>query len=235
MSSLVHVDGRGEFQEKTDRTLVSTAAFHGEFYTYVASMSNTGVAAGTFTIVSGASATTCPLGRVLHLTGRKLYPNVNPMTVFVGGSPLSTPKFLVSVYDPISFLKGFVDPTSNTFAKFDQNLPNFFNDGRGGSGVEWSGGGQGVDIHMVDSGNLSGATTTTQAAGNASTGRIALTGGAGSITVTSSAVTANSRILLTNAAVNTSVTSYYVSAQAAGTFTITVVGGAGTFNFLIIN
>jgi len=196
-------------------------------------MSNTGVAVGTFTIVSGASAATCPLGRVLHLTGRKLYPNVNPMTVFVGSSPLSTPKFLVSVYDPISFLKGFVDPTSNTFAKFDQNLPNFFDDGRSGSGVEWSGGGQGVDIHMVDAGtSASLASAATFAAGNSSVGQVVLsTALGGYIIVTTTAATATSKIFLTSL---TALITMYVSTQAAGSFRINM-SAAGTANFLIVN
>lgn len=232
MTTLVHQDSRGDYQQRTDRTLVSTKSFEGEFYTYTASKNPaTGVTTGVFTVVSGATAATCPIGRVLHLTGRKLYPDVHPMTTFVG-TALTAKKFLVSVYDPISFLNGFIDPTSNTFAKFDQNVPNFFNLGRDGSGVEWSGGGQGVDIHMVDSGTSSSlATTATFAAGNASVGQVVLSSAGGYITVTSTAATATSKIFLTS--LTTGLT-MFVSNQAAGTFRVNL-SAAGTANFLIIN
>lgn len=123
------------------KSVVSTQAFNNEFYTYTTSMNSNFQTVGTFSLVGGASVSVCPANRVLHLTGRKLYPGVNPMNTFVGA--LSSPKFLVSVYDPISFLSGFIDPTSNTFAPFDQNLPNFFNLGNAGSDVIPSLGGQG--------------------------------------------------------------------------------------------
>ena len=230
MTTLVHSDTRGDYLQRTDRTLVSTKSFENEFYTYTASKNPaTGVTLGVFTLVSGATASTCPIGRVLHLTGRKLYPDVNPMTTFVGA--LTAKKFLVSVYDPISFLNGFIDPTSNTFAKFDQNVPNFFDLGTAGSGVEWSGGGQGVEIHLVDSGALSTTTGLTVAGKNASTGSVAITGGAGTVTVTSTAATLTSRIFLTQTA-GTATTAVVVA--AAGSFTVTF-GGASTWNFLIVN
>jgi hypothetical protein len=230
MTTLVHTDSRGDYQQRTDRTLVSTKVFNGEFYTYTASKDPvTGVTTGVFAAVPGASATTCPAGRVLHLTGRKLYPDVNPMTTFVGA--LTAKKFLVSVYDPISFLNGFIDPTSNTFSKYDQNLPNFFNLGRDGSGVEWSGGGQSVAIHTSDSGALSGAAASTVAGRNASTGSVAITGGAGAVTVTTTAATATSKIFLTQTA-GTATTAVVVA--AAGSFTVTF-GGVSTWNFLVVN
>jgi hypothetical protein len=251
MTTLVHQDSRGEFQQRTDRTLVSTTAFHNEFYTYTEGKNpSTFAPTGVFSAVAGATSTTCPAGRVLHLTGRKLYPDVNPMTTFVG-TALTAKKFLVSVYDPISFLKGFVDPTSNTFAKFDQNLPNFFNLGTAGSGVEWSGGGQGVDIHLVDSGTLAVTAYTsnvaTVAAKNASTGLITIAVGIGgaatnTINVTTTAVTTTSRIFISPISLKNTVTDIFVGTPAAnGTFTVTVVtsGNIATqvyaFNFLIVN
>jgi hypothetical protein len=250
MTTLVHTNANGDFQQRTDRTLVSTKAFDTEFYTYTAGTNPaTFTPTGVFSIVSGATAATCPIGRVLHLTGRKLYPDVNPMTTFVG--PLTAKKFLVSVYDPISFLNGFIDPTSNTFAKFDQNVPNFFNLGRDGSGVEWSGGGQGVDIHLVDSGTLAVSAYTsnvaTVAAKNASTGVITIAVGIGgaatnTINVTTTAVTTTSRIFISPISLKNTVTDIFVGTPAAnGTFTVTVVtsGNIATqvyaFNFLIVN
>jgi hypothetical protein len=43
------------------------------------------------------------------------------------GTLLTGPKFLLGVYDPISHLRGFIDPTLSIFAKYDQLLPNSFN------------------------------------------------------------------------------------------------------------
>ena len=229
MSTLVHTDSR-DYQASTSKTLISTGPFDAEFYTYTVSKNPaTGVTTGAFSVVSGATATTCPRGRVLHLTGRKLYPDVNPMNTFVG-TALTAKKFLVAVYDPISFLNGFIDPTSNTFAKFDQNVPNFFNLGRDGSGVQWPGGGAGAELILADAGASSTlANGGTFAAGNASVGQVVING-AGYITVTSTAVTTNSKIFLTPLN-NISV---YVTNQAAGTFRVNL-SGAGTANFLIVN
>jgi hypothetical protein len=232
MTTLVHSEARGDYLQRTDKTLVSTKAFDGEFYAYTAGTNPATFApTGVFSVVPGATAATCPAGRVLHLTGRKLFPDVNPMTTFVG-TALTAKKFLVSVYDPISFLNGFIDPTSNTFSKYDQNLPNFFNLGRDGSGVEWSGGGQGVGIHTSDAGTSSSlATTATFAAGNASVGQVVLSSAGGYIIVTTTAATATSKIFLTS--LTTGIT-MFVSNQAAGTFRVNL-SAAGTANFLVVN
>lgn len=230
----MHTDSR-DYQASTSKTLVSTGPFNAEFYTYTVSKNPaTGVTTGAFSVVSGATPSTCPRGRVLHLTGRKLYPDVNPMNTFVG-TALTAKKFLVAVYDPISFLNGFIDPTSNTFAKFDQNVPNFFNLGRDGSGVQWPGGGAGAELILADAGASSTiANNATFAAGNASVGQVTYNGGAtGSITVSSTAVTANSKIFLSSLVSNTNA---YVSSVSAGSFTIYFPSnGTYTLNFLIVN
>lgn len=249
MSSLVHSEAKGDFGQRNDRTLVSTAAFNNEFYTYTVSTNSSFQKVGTFTLVSGATAATCPIGRVLHLSGKKLFPDINPMNTFVAGSPLSAKKFLVGVYDPISFLSGFVDPTSNTFAKFDQNLPNFFDLGTAGSGVEWSGGGQGVDIHLVDSGVLTAPTASgaaSLAAKNASVGAFTIPTGSATgthtLTISSTAVTLTSRVFISQAtASTTNLTSVLVTSTAAGSFVVTATVTTSTtaadvtFNWLVIN
>jgi len=230
----------------SSKSLVSTKAFNGEFYTYVTSLNANFQTVGTFSLVSGASASVCPAGRILHLTGRKLYPDVNPMNTFVGA--LSSPKFLVSVYDPISFLSGFIDPTSNTFAKFDQNLPNFFDLGTSGAGVEWSGGGEGADVHVIDSGVLStviGANSSL-AAKNASVGAFTIvaasTVATRTITVNTTVCTANSRVFLTQASAGTAnLTSVVLTSTVAGSFVVTYTVSTGntaadvTFNWFIVN
>lgn len=219
MTTLVHSEARGDFQQRNDKTLVSTAAFQNEFYTYTAGTNPaTFTPTGVFSQVSGATAATCPAGRVLHLTGRKLYPDVNPMTTFVG-TALTSKKFLVSVYDPISFLKGFVDPTSNSFAKFDQNLPNFFNLGTSGSGVVPSLGGDGVDVNVGGALNV-----TSRIAGQA-------TLVAGTIAITVTGVTTSSLAFVSLVAANTTTsTGNYRVVCTANTVTITALVAAGTIN-----
>lgn len=232
MTTLVHTDSRN-YQASTDKSLISTKEFNEEFYTYTTSTSALGVRTGTFTFVTGATATTCPRGRVLHLTGRKLYPDVNPMNTFVG-TALTAKKFLVSVYDPITFLTGYIDPMSNTFAKYDQNLPNFFDLGTSGAGVQWPGGGAGAELHLADAGAASSVGNGGSFdAGYASVGQVTCsTGGGGSMTVSSTAVTANSKIFLTSLTAGATVS---VSSVAAGSFTIYFHTGTATVNFLIIN
>ena len=235
MTTLVHTESRGDFQLRTDKTLVSTAAFNNEFYTYTQSKNPaTGITSGVFRLVSGATATTCPTGRVLHMTGRKLYPDVHPMTTFVG--VLSAKKFLVCVYDPISFLTGFVDPSSATFNKFDQNLPNFFDLGRSGSGVQWPGGGKGSEgSGYVDSGTL---TVTTDGAiteaGSATVGLLTQTYGAGTtVTINTTACKTTSRVFLTQVNSQSALTST-VEAVLNGNFRVRLQN-AGSWQFLIIN
>jgi hypothetical protein len=157
------------------------------------------------------------------------------MTTFVGA--LTAKKFLVSVYDPVSFLNGFIDPSSTTFNNFDQNVPNFFDLGRTGSGVEWPGGGKGKvssGAGFVDAGtstNVVGGGGTFNI-GAATMGKISMTGGGGgTFVVNSSAVTTTSKIFLTMIGNNATA---YLSSQAAGTFTITL-GNGGQCNFLILN
>ena len=194
MTTLVHTDSRN-YQASTDKSLISTKAFDTEFYTYTTSTNAFGVTRGAFSFVTGATASTCPGRRVLHLTGRKLYPDVNPMDTFVG-TALTSKKFLVAVYDPISFLTGFIDPTSNTFAKYDQNLPNFFDLGTSGSGVQWSGGGQAGELNLGDAGTSASLNNADSFnAGYASVGQIVTDGSA--IKVVSAIVKPTSKILLT--------------------------------------
>jgi len=170
-------------QDSTNKdSLISTRPFNEEFYTYTTSTNSKFQIVGTFTLVINATEANCPGSRVLHLTGRKLYPNVNPMTNFVRNAPLQSAKFLVSVYDPVSSLSGFIDPTSATFAKFDQKISNFFDQGASGAALP-SLGGQGARLAVADYGVRQTATFTstninlnqvTINAGNATCGIIVL-------------------------------------------------------------
>ena len=238
MSTSLRTNAKGDIAQKADQSLVSTAAFNNEFYTYATSLNSSFATVGTFTLVSGATAAKCPAGRVLHLTGRKLFPDVNPMNTFVGGSPLQAKKFLVAVYDPISFLTGFVDPTSSTFAKFDQNMPNFFDLGTAGSGVVPSLGGEGVDVNVGR--NLTVENNLTIAAGgklNVGTtiaGQVVLV--AGTLAITVAGVTTSSLAFVTLVTPNTgTLTVKFKAVCTANTVTITALIAAGTINIADIS
>jgi hypothetical protein len=240
MTTLIHSEGGKEFAQATDKTLVSTGAFNGEFYSYTVAMNSRFQMIGTFTIVPGATSTTCPAGRVLHLTGKKLFPDINPMNTFVAGSPLTAKKFLVAVYDPVSFLNGFIDPTSTTFAKFDQNVPNFFNTGRDGSGIEWSAGGQAAELRLVDA-TMTAAVGggVTFEAGNASVGRVWCNTYNTHILVRTTAFTANSRVLLSCLSGGNAL-QFVTAADGSTTFTpgsfrINFTNASAQVNFMIIN
>lgn len=237
--SQYHSESRGDFAQTNSKSYVSTKAFNGEFQSYSTSMNAQFQTVGSLATVAGANSTTCPAGRVLHFTGKRLVPNVNPGVTSV----------LYSVYDPISFLNGYINPTSSTFAKFDQNLPNTFNDGRSGSGVLPPLGGQGGKLTVASAGLLIvsaySSNTVSLNAGNASVGAVSIAstiGGnaANTIVVSTSAATANSTVLLTRTTGMNTITDMYVSAVATGSFTVTVVTSGNTtggtmFNWLVIN
>ena len=61
----------------------------------------------------GATVENCPKGRFLYENGKKLFP-----TVHVG---IST--YMVGVYDPVTFIKGYIDPNSKLFSPMHQDKP----------------------------------------------------------------------------------------------------------------
>ena len=233
MSGLVHSDGRGDFAQTNDKSLVANAAFNNEFYTYKTSINSSFATVGTFTLVTGATAATCPAGRVLHLTGRKLYPGVNPMNTFVGLLAVAgNPKFLVSVYDPITNLTGFIDPTSLSFSKYDQNLPNFFDRGPTANTTYYGTanpplGGQGGRVTATEGGDRGAAGTATTATNVVTVSTIQFN-------------STNSQVMLTAQTSGVTALSYAPvvgpNGYAGNTFTITGAGATpAVINWLIIN
>jgi hypothetical protein len=83
------------------KSYVSLAPFHNSFYMYSMRVPH-------FNIVYGANESTCPAGRILRETGRKLRPGVNP----------GVPDTMVSVYDKESLLTGFINPNDPIFAPY---------------------------------------------------------------------------------------------------------------------
>ena len=90
------------------RSFIAAEIFDANFFTYVFT-SNLEGSYGTLVPVAGANSQTCPAGRLLRETGRKLFPGVNPGIV----SPM------VAVYDEVSLLTGFIDTNSPIYALYN--------------------------------------------------------------------------------------------------------------------
>lgn len=113
-----------EWSDHPAKTLISTAAFNAEFYSYSTSYDSTQTPRGYLTVNPGATSANCPAGRILNLNGKRLVPGVNPMTDFgstgLGPSPGT---FLLGVFDSYTGLNGYINPSSATFILKDTNRP----------------------------------------------------------------------------------------------------------------
>ncbi len=90
------------------------AAFDADIFTYTTALnSTTYVIEGTLSPVSGATAGNCPQGRFLYENGRKLFPGANP----------GITTYMVGVFDPVSFLNGYIDPNSEKFTLMNTDKP----------------------------------------------------------------------------------------------------------------
>jgi hypothetical protein len=152
------------FREQPSQAFISTQPFASEFYSYVVSRDSNLVTRGTFALVlTSDPKDQMPKARILHATGKKLIPKVNPMDFFPSGTGVSTrtlsaATLLTGVYDPVSGLRGFIDLASPTFVKYDTNSPASFDLGLGGatpasSGVYVPGslGGAGASVNYYSS------------------------------------------------------------------------------------
>lgn len=96
------------------RSYLSMADFKNDFFTYtVTSDKLTQITTGTLTPVTTDSLQTPP-GRLLRENGKKLYP---------GGANPGINTYMVGVYDPVTFLNGFIDPNSYTFTLANTDKP----------------------------------------------------------------------------------------------------------------
>jgi hypothetical protein len=178
------------YHQQNQKTFLTSQAFNAKLFTYATSINSNFQTVGTLTANANATATNCPANRVLHTNGRVLVPGANPGV----NSPL------IGVYDPISALNGFIDPTDPAFANYDTNMPYQYD--LGISSVIATLGGTGANARVgTDSGRL--AATAANSAVNAGTSGIGefaffTTGvNTSSITVSSSQVIPTSRIFLT--------------------------------------
>jgi hypothetical protein len=104
------------------RQYIATEQFANDFYTYTTSTDANGLTTGSLTQVVGATAATCPAGRVLRDSGKRLYPSAHPGVTYG----------MVGVFDPQTFLAGFINPNSPIFAMFNTDKV-YFTDNVGDS------------------------------------------------------------------------------------------------------
>jgi hypothetical protein len=149
------------------------------------------------------------------------------------GTLLTGPKFLVGVYDPITHLKGFIDPTSSLFAKYDQLLDNAFDLGPTANTAAYGSpvpplGGQAARLTVSES--VFNATGTAQAPLTASSGQINVNNT--TTTIHTTACTVNSKIFLTGNGNDLYI--YQFNAPANGSFSIRTHNNVNV-NWLIVN
>ncbi len=110
----VSLYSNGQLANNTRGSWISTTAFNNDFFSYTTTVNPTTFqTTGTLGAVTGATAGTCPAGRVLRENGKKLYPEAH--------NGVST--YMIGVFDPVSFLSGFIDPNSTIFAVYNSNKP----------------------------------------------------------------------------------------------------------------
>lgn len=97
------------------RQYIATEQFANDFFTYTSSTDANGLTTGTLTQVVGATSVTCPAGRVLRDSGKRLYPSAHPGVTYG----------MIGVFDPQTFLSGFINPNSPVFAMFNSDKPYF--------------------------------------------------------------------------------------------------------------
>lgn len=113
------------------RSYITTDAFQNDIYRYTTSTNPqtfevTGSLTSLATVGTGTAAN-CPANRVLRENGKKLYPSglyqANNTTYAAPNPGVTT--YMVGVYDPVSFLNGFIDPNSKLFAPYNTDKPEY--------------------------------------------------------------------------------------------------------------
>ena len=122
------------------RQYISTEAFNNDFFTYTVTTDANGLQTGTFTQVADATVTTCPAGRVLRDNGKRLHPGAHPNVTYA----------MIGVFDPQTFLSGFINPNSPIFAMFNSDKADFADTDLTAA----AGFGRGLDSNLSSSGLL---------------------------------------------------------------------------------
>ena len=119
------------FLNSPRRQYITTAAFQNDIYQYTTSVNPTtfevtGTLTSLATVGSGTAAK-CPANRILIENGKKLYPSglyaANNTTYGAPNPGVTT--YMVGVFDPASFLSGYIDPNSKLFAPYNTDKPSY--------------------------------------------------------------------------------------------------------------
>ena len=97
-------------QNTSRRSYITTDNYQSFFYTYKTGNKGVGI---LLPVTTNPELT--PSGRILRETGRKVYPGANS----------GVSNYMVSVYDSVSLLNGFIDPNARVFAIYNMDKPNF--------------------------------------------------------------------------------------------------------------
>ena len=123
--------GTTSFLNTPRRQYITTTTFQNDIFRYTTSTNPTTFqVTGTLTslaTVGTGTAANCPANRILRENGKKLYPSglyVANNTTYGAPNPGVT-TYMVGVYDPISFLNGFIDPNSKVFAPYNTDKPEY--------------------------------------------------------------------------------------------------------------
>lgn len=115
-------NNNGSLPSVPRRSYISTEVFNSSFYSYTTAFNGL-VFNGTLSSVPSSSVAACPSGRILHETGKKLFPGANP----------GITDYMVSVFDPISMLTGFINPNNPNFSLMNTDRAAFLLDNVTGS------------------------------------------------------------------------------------------------------
>jgi len=104
----------GAYLNTPRRSYFSMKAFNNDFFSYATSFNPyTQITTGTLTPVTSDASLTPP-ARLLKENGKKLYP---------GGANPGVNTYMVGVYDPVTFLSGYIDPNSYSFTLANTDKP----------------------------------------------------------------------------------------------------------------
>ncbi len=105
----------GQLANNTRRSWISLTAFNSDFFSYTTTVNPTTFqTTGSLGAVTSATSVTCPTARILRENGKKLYPSAH--------NGVNT--YMVGVFDPVSFLSGYIDPNnSSVFAVYNADKP----------------------------------------------------------------------------------------------------------------
>lgn len=207
--------GFGSYLNSARRSYITTAAFHADIFAYTTSFNAaTFATTGTLTSLSTlgtATAANCPANRVLRETGKKLYPSgmVNANDTTYGSPNPGVRTYMVGVYDPNTFLTGFIDPNAKIFAIYNSDKPDYV-----ARGLNPNGGFTELDTGapVYTLGSVTAGTTVT-----AGTGVVATAGQVRAATITP----------LTSITANGAQTAQNLDATLGSIFTITISPPSG--------